>query len=349
MLASGKSLELIYAGDRMAPALRHGQSIFLEAPGGELAAGDVVVASHGGVPDVYRIDAIGADELLLAADADPAPPIRAARGTVLARVRIPARRTGPFRRHLRRVLLELAEAWEGQLDAAPEITATVRSKYDIQAPFYATASGPDLEESLRRRIVGQVPRGRRILVAGSGTGRECFALAREGYDILGVDFSPEMISRARQKAEQLRFPIAFHTADLREFRAAPGSLGAVLFTYEVYSFLPVARERMDLLRSMASWLGPGGSIFLSARRARGMFERLVLSIQWLRARRISGRSWGDSHTRWIAPDGVLRRSFIHIFPAWRLTQEARRAGLRPARFQGGHVVLSPAESRSTST
>jgi SAM-dependent methyltransferase len=349
MLASGKSVELIYAGDRMAPALRHGQAILLEAPAAPLAAGEVVVASPEGVPDVYRIEAIEADQVRLAADADPAAPLRASRELILARVRSPARRLGPFRRSLHRISLELLEAWRGRPDPAPDIAATVRLKYDIQAPFYAGASGPDLEESLRRWLVAEVPRGSRILVAGSGTGRECFALAREGYDILGVDFSVEMISRARQEAGRLGLPVSFHAADLRAFRDIPGPLGAVLFTYEVYSFLPVARERRELLRTMASWLQPEGKIFLSARRARGAFERLVLSIQWLRAREVPGRSWGDSHSRWIAPDGALRRSFIHVFPERQLGLELRGAGLRPGKFRGGHVMLSPGESRSTST
>jgi SAM-dependent methyltransferase len=167
--------------------------------------------------------------------------------------------------------------------------------------------------------------------------------------VTGIDFSREMIARARHQAEQLGLSVTFEAADLRDCRVAPGSLGGVVFTYEVYSFLPTARERIDLLRAMASWLEPGGRIFLSARRLLSFYEALVLSIQWLRGGVWRRGSWGDSHTRWIAPDGSLRRSFIHIFPERRLKRELLEAGLRVGDFQGGHWSLSPMESSSTRT
>src|SRR5262249_7184303 len=155
---------------------------------------------------------------------------------------------------------------EGQAESG------VRLKYETQAPFYAGAEGTDIEESLRLWILREIPKGRRILVAGSGTGRECFALARQGYEVSGVDFSPAMVDRARQEAQRLGLPVQFHAADLRAHRAPAASLGAVIFTYEVYSFLPRTAQRIRLLSDMRAWLEPGGKIFLSARRRRGLYE-----------------------------------------------------------------------------
>ena len=349
MLGPGKTVELIYAGDRMVPALRHGQTLSLKATSERFLPGDVVVASPAGIPDVFRVDRLDGGEALLTADADPSPAARLPSRLILARVHLPPRRTGRRGRELRRLALDLGEAWMGRMDPAPRISDSVLAKYDTQAPYYVASPGKEIESSLKERILREIPKGHRILVAGSGTGRECFALAREGYAVTGIDFSSEMITRARHQAEQLGLPVTFEAADLRDCRVAPGSLGGVVFTYEVYSFLPAALERIDLLRAMASWLEPGGRIFLSARRLLSFYEALVLSIQWLRGGLWRRGSWGDSHTRWIAPDGSLRRSFIHIFPERLLKRELLKAGLRVGDFQGGHWSLAPMESSSTRT
>jgi len=349
MLAPGKSVELIYAGDRMAPALRHGQTLSVQAPSRGFLPGEMVVASQAGIPDVFRVELLEGDAVLLSADADPSLAVRLPPDMVLARVHAPARRTGRKRRELRRLAMDFREAWMGRIDAATLAAESIRVKYDVQAPYYVTSPGKEIESSLKERILREIPKGHRILVAGSGTGRECFALSREGYPVSGVDFSEEMIVRARRQAEQLGLSVTFEAADLRACRMAPGSLGGIVFTYEVYSFLPTAEERIELLRAMASWLEPGGRIFLSARRLRNFYEILLLSLQWLRGGMWRGGAWGDSHTRWIAPDGSMRRSFIHIFPERRLKQESRQAGLTMGEFQGGHCLLSPMESSSTRT
>lgn len=349
MLAGGKTVELLYAGDRMAPALRHGQSLSLQASSGGLLPGEMVVASPAGIPDVFRVDLLDGDEVLLSADADPSPAIRLPQGMVLARVDARALRTGQKGRAWRRLVMDFREAWMGRIDAATPAAESIRVKYDVQAPYYVTSLEQEMEGSLKERILREIPKGHRVLVAGSGTGHECFALSREGYPVTGVDFSEEMTVRARQKAGQLGLSVTFEAADLRACRIPPGSLGGIVFTYEVFSFLPVPAERIELLRAMASWLEPGGRIFLSARRLRNLYESLLLSVQWLRGGMWRGGAWGDSHTRWIAPDGSLRRSFIHIFPERRLKRESRQAGLQMGEFQGGHCLLSPVESSSTRT
>ena len=44
--------------------------------------------------------------------------------------------------------------------------------------------------------------GNAILDLGCGTGQHALRLARRGYEVTGVDRSPEMLSIARVKAEQ---------------------------------------------------------------------------------------------------------------------------------------------------
>jgi len=57
-----------------------------------------------------------------------------------------------------------------------------------------------LEEVFRRYRDGNV---RTILDLGCGTGNHAIRLARRGYEVTGVDRSPEMLAKAEWKAAEL--------------------------------------------------------------------------------------------------------------------------------------------------
>src|SRR5262249_19643051 len=116
------------------------------------------------------------------------------------------------------------------------------------------------------------------------------------------------------------------------------SVDAVVFTYDVYSFLPDREERVQVLAGMRAWLRPGGTVFLSARTVQSAWARSILTAQRVRW----GTSFGASHTRWIASDGSLRRSFVQVFSGSRLRGEIESAGMRAGDLAGGHVVLEAA-------
>ena len=64
---------------------------------------------------------------------------------------------------------------------------------------------------------------------GCGPGPHTFALARRGYDVVGIDGSPRMIEVARTRAARDGIDATFHVDDLSEpLRFADASLGGVL-------------------------------------------------------------------------------------------------------------------------
>lgn len=341
LLRAQGSAEVLFAGDAMAPAVRHGQPVVLEPPSEtDVPVGAVVVACPQGIPILFRVDRLAAHHVELALDADPGERVNVAVGEILAVARLPRSRTAQATRRARRLRIDLHEACnEGPDNLGPDPAETVRFKYDDQAPMYAAAEGESIESSLLQRIRGRVRTGGRIVVAGSGSGVECMALAREGWAVAGVDFSPEMVRRARETARRRGLEIAFTCGDLRRHREEAGSVSAVVFTYDVYSFVPRRTERVGLLTESARWLEPDGAVFLSAKRVQTPYQWLILTLQWLRAR---GREpWGASHTRYIGRDGSLHRSFAHLFTERGLRREAASAGLEIAPWQGGHAVLTP--------
>ncbi len=336
LLRSQGSLELRYAGDRMVPATRHGVPLHLRPLGTRaISVGEAVVAAPAGIPDLFRVDRIEGDDVLLGADADPDESVRAAIGCILAGTDLPHRRDRRTRRRLRRLRLDLVEAVRHGADRAEDAASTVRDKYEGQAEFYRAAAGPSLDEAVLARMRQVTRPAGSVLVVGCGTGRDCFAIAEMGYRSVGLDFAPAMIRVAREEAGRRGVEATFLEGDLRVVALEPGSLAGVIFTYDVYSFLPSRRERVDVLRMLARSLEPGGRIFLSARRVRRGWDRVVLTI--LRWNGKSARKeWGVAHTRYVTSDGRLRRSFVRMFTDRQLRRETREAGLVGSAWVGGH-------------
>ena len=79
-----------------------------------------------------------------------------------------------------------------------------------------------------------------------------------------------------------------------------------------------------LLRRVRGWLAPGGTVFLSARLVHRLYERAILTVQRLAGP--AAAEWGDSHTRWVASDGKLHRSYVRYFRTGELRGEIRAAG-----------------------
>jgi len=343
LLGAEGEVALFYAGDGMWPAVRHGQRLVAEPVGGEpLRRGESVIACPAGVPDVLRVTGPSDPALVrVVADADPREAATLERSLVLARLRLPVRSTTPRVRELRRLLLDLGEATHRLPDAASDPADTVQAKYEMQAPFYARREGVEIEPALLERLDRHVRPGGRMLVLGSGSGKECFALAGHGWDVVGIDFAPSMVAAARAEAARRGLAIRFHEADLRSHVEAARSIDCVLFTYDVYSFLPERSDRIRLLERVRGWLSPAGVAFLSARRVQSVYDRSILMLQHLARGRSSGRSLGASHTRWISSNGTLHRSFVHVFAERRLVREIETAGFRVEDWKGGHGMLRP--------
>lgn len=148
-----------------------------------------------------------------------------------------------------------------------------------------------------------------------------------------------MIDAARKDAVARGLDIPFHVSDLRTHDEPGGSFAAVLFTFDVYSFIPRSDVRIGILRKIGQWIAPEGVVFLSARRVQRAYDRWILTLQWGAGR--FRDEWGKSHSRWISSAGGIQRSFVHVFTDSRLRAEARRAGFVMNGWQEGHALLRP--------
>jgi SAM-dependent methyltransferase len=98
---------------------------------------------------------------------------------------------------------------------------------EIPTDWYRSAFPP--EETLKRpwadRTGAEVDRalamlgakgGERVLDMACGTGRHSHELARRGFDVVGVDISPDLLAIAEADAEAESLSATFLAADLRE-------------------------------------------------------------------------------------------------------------------------------------
>ena len=82
--------------------------------------------------------------------------------------------------------------------------------YDLIAPIYDSVNG-DIDYAAWADFIEEIfkaecrCRPELVLDLGCGTGRMTLELARRGYDMTGVDYSPEMLDKARASAEKSGF------------------------------------------------------------------------------------------------------------------------------------------------
>src|SRR4030065_2967511 len=85
------------------------------------------------------------------------------------------------------------------IDEEKEYYSLVKKVFDILAPFYDIVTMPF--SRVRDKVVNftNVRNGSKILDGATGTGKQAFAFAKRGYDVIGIDLSEAMLNVANKK------------------------------------------------------------------------------------------------------------------------------------------------------
>jgi SAM-dependent methyltransferase len=125
---------------------------------------------------------------------------------------------------------------------------------------------PDLE--LVREVAQRT--GGPILDLACGTGRIALALAREGYEVVGLDFNADFIARARAQAEAERAPgeftgsLRFEVGDARSFRL-PERFGLIVMMDQAFKYLLHHDDHLNCLHAVREHLRDDGRFLVEHR------------------------------------------------------------------------------------
>jgi len=135
--------------------------------------------------------------------------------------------------------------------------AAIRSAYRRWAPVYDNTFGWVAAEGRRHAVEIINTRAGRVLEVGVGTGLSLPAYRRE-LEIVGIDLSPDMLDKARERADRLTNVAGLHEMDAAELKFPDGSFDTVVAMY----VMTVVSEPEKVMRELARVCRPGGEVLI---------------------------------------------------------------------------------------
>lgn len=140
-------------------------------------------------------------------------------------------------------------------------------EYDQIAEWYTTVRNPEVGVSDVAAFARELPRHAKVLDLGCGDGIPISRrLAQEGFQLLGLDSSPEMMVRYR-----VNFPGgSTQCKRIEEAHFAATSFDGVVAWGVVFHLAEA--EQITLLRQVSDWLKPGGRFMFTSGGTAGVSE-----------------------------------------------------------------------------
>ena len=107
----------------------------------------------------------------------------------------------------------------------------------------------------------------KMLVLGSGWGREAIAVAQRGVAVVGMDTDFTAVRTARELARAAGVSARFHQANFLELPYASSSFDFVLMSHNMYSAISGVSQRQAWLADLGRLLKPNGLVMLPGTNA----------------------------------------------------------------------------------
>ena len=136
------------------------------------------------------------------------------------------------------------------------------SQYEILSEFYDKLNSEvDYEKwaaFLNKNLLGFSPKKPEILLdLGCGTGSITLELAKMGYDMIGVDLSPEMLEKAQKKSVAMGQNALFICQDMRELDLY-GTIDGCVCCLDGINYLANTKQLEETFSSVNLFMNDGG-------------------------------------------------------------------------------------------
>jgi len=101
-------------------------------------------------------------------------------------------------------------------------------------------------------------KGKNLLDLGCGTGKCAILFAKRGFEVIGIDLSPDMLAQAMNKAETKELKIKFLCQDMRNFKIDK-SVNIITCLYDSLNYLLEKEDLEKTFNSVHMALEEGGS------------------------------------------------------------------------------------------
>ncbi len=144
--------------------------------------------------------------------------------------------------------------------------------------------------------------GKRFLDVGCGTGSMTILLAKEGFDVTGVDLSTDMLMVAKEKAEAERVNLSLFQQDMRELEGL-GVFDCVTILCDSLNYILTEEDVKRTFLSAGSHLKTGGLLLFDVHSLHKINEIFI------------GQTFGSNEEKlsyiWQCYQGELENSVEH--------------------------------------
>jgi SAM-dependent methyltransferase len=194
----------------------------------------------------------------------------------------------------------------------------------------------DRHEVARLIDVLGLPSGARVLDVPCGQGRHSHLLAEAGFDVDGLDYSPDLLARARRRGTGAR--LRYTRGDMRTMPARwTGRFDAVLNLFTSFGFFAEPSDDARAIGEFARVLAPGGVLVWHGGNRDGVMARFLARDWWqtgdgtlvAHERSFDGLSGVLSvHSVWCGPATSGSRDHrIRLYTPTRIAELCADAGL----------------------
>lgn len=162
---------------------------------------------------------------------------------------------------------DFATVYDTFMDETPyeawgDYVAELIDEYGISRPYTESAAeaGTEAEadsEAIEDTEAALLQERNLVVELGCGTGSFTQIMKKKGYDIMGIDMSPEMLNIARNKAAEAGLDIMYLEQDMRELDLYC-TAGTIVSVCDSINYLLEDEDVIETFRLVNNFLYPGG-------------------------------------------------------------------------------------------